>query len=175
MAPVFLVWAAAVSHAVVVNKAILYFLLPASRHIPGSTILTSFVRRKEEMEPACVDVRAYMLLWKCVFTCVWGLGWMSACGGKVVQPPPWLTSRLPSSTANSASPLLLTPAEADARFNTASMKQTQTPTVLLCVACSGCASRLVENPCLYPTIIQQIYKEKLRPTPEPLKTLLTTF
>lgn len=46
-------------------------------------------------------------------------------------------------------PLLLTPAEADARFNTASTKQTQTPTVLLYVACSGCARRLVENPCLY--------------------------
>lgn len=46
-------------------------------------------------------------------------------------------------------PPLLTPAEADAKFNTASTKQTQTPTVLLYVACSGCARRLLENPCLY--------------------------
>lgn len=86
---------------------------------------------------------------KCVLMCVWGQGWMSACGGKVVQPPPWLTSRLRSRTTNLASPLLLTPAEADARFNTASTKQTQTPSVLLYVACSGCARHLLENPCLY--------------------------
>lgn len=46
-------------------------------------------------------------------------------------------------------PPLLTPAEVNARFNTASTKQTQTPTVLLYVACSGCARPLVENPCLY--------------------------
>lgn len=46
-------------------------------------------------------------------------------------------------------PLLLTPAEASARFNTASTKQTQTPTVLLYVACSGCARHLVEDTCLY--------------------------
>lgn len=80
------------------------------------------------------------------FTCVGGPGWVSACGGKVVQP---LISRFPSRTTNPASPLLLNPAEADARFNTASMKRTQTPTVLLCVACSGFARHLVENPCLY--------------------------
>lgn len=71
------------------------------------------------------------------------------CGGKVVQPPPWLTSRLPAEPQSPLPPSLLTPAEAAARFNTASTKQTQTPTVLLYVACSGCARRLVENPCLY--------------------------
>lgn len=42
-----------------------------------------------------------------VVTCtrrVRGVGWMSACGGKVVPPPPWLTSRLPCRTTEKNPP-----------------------------------------------------------------------
>lgn len=150
--------AAVESHSILVNKAILYFLFPGWHAI----VQRWQTWKAEEVKPVslCACELIYVHLWKCVFTCymcVWGVGWMSACGEKVVQPPPWLTSRLPSRTANPACPPPpipplpnpLTPAEANARFNTASTKQTQTPTVLLYVACRGCARRSVENPCLY--------------------------
>lgn len=72
------------------------------------------------------------LLWNSVFscTCIRGVGWTAE--GRWFKPPPWLTSRLPPAEPQTpASLLLLTPKWADVRFNRASAKQTQTPTVLL--------------------------------------------
>lgn len=47
-----------------------------------------------------------------VVTCTWrvrGVGLMLACGGKVVPPPPWLTSRLPPAEPQKITPPPTTP------------------------------------------------------------------
>jgi len=55
-----------------------------------------------------IYINLYGLLCKCAFTCAFGeWGWTSACGGKVVQPPPWLTSRLPRQKPHTPPPLLI--------------------------------------------------------------------
>lgn len=126
-----------------------HLVFPAARQ-PHQLPTCSEVKRLPKKQRGRLGVYllicAYMLLWK---SCVFG-----DRGGCWPVEKRWFSHRadwLPGSPAEQQTPhpLLLTPAEADARFNTVSMKQTQTPTVPLYVACSGCARRLVENPCLY--------------------------
>lgn len=73
-----------------------------AHHLLWSTVLRSLSGEKRGDE----DVRFVRLIcsWMCFCKnvlsctlCVWSVGWMSTCGGKVVPPPPWLTSRLPPS------------------------------------------------------------------------------
>lgn len=154
-----LVCVAAESRSVPANKAILYFLLPAWHAIPLDVLHWQASDEKGGMKSVCVYNMylyvLYMLLWrKCMLTrtCVFG-EW----GGCRLVEGRWFSHRpdwLPGSPAEPQTPLsprppLLTPVEADARFNTASAKQIQTPTVLLYVARRGCARCMVENPCLY--------------------------
>ncbi len=81
-----------------------------------------------------------------MYVCVFGeWGGCQLVEGKVVQATALTDFQAPRQNRKPCFPPLLTPAEADARFNTPSTKQTQTPTVLLYVACSGCARRLVEK------------------------------
>lgn len=142
---------AAASRAVLVNKAVLCLLLPVW-HATSLKSYTEEEKKKKEKRRGGLWVCACtytfcMLLWNRVFARVWGVGW-TVEGRWFGHRPDWLPGS-PGRTANPRFPLRLTPTGAGARFNTASTKQTQTPTVPLYVACRGCARRLVENPCLY--------------------------
>ena len=110
--------------------------------------------QKEETRPVCFCSYVLSYMCFCMLTCVFGewggcLG-LRREGGSATALTDFQAPRHDRKTpAPPPPPPPLTPAEADARFNTASTKQTQTPTVPLYVARSGCARRLVENPCLY--------------------------
>lgn len=119
----------------------------------------------------------------CIHMCVWGVGvdvglWReggSATALTDFQAPPAETAYPPPPPPHPISPplSLLTPAEADARYNRASTKQTQTPTVLLSTWLAAVVQDFLgETPCLYRN---HNTVELQREAPAPLKTLLTTF
>lgn len=86
MAPVFLVCVAAASRALLVNKAVLYFLLPAWHAI----FPPRAARRKKRRRGPFVSARMCFLICAsaCSHVCLGSGVDVLACGGKVVQPPP---------------------------------------------------------------------------------------
>lgn len=125
-----------------------------------------------------------VLLQKCVvmyFVCLecgvdvdlWWEGGSATALTDFQHPPPSLgrTTNPPLTP-----PILLTPAEAIARFNIAFTKQTQTTTVLHYVACKGlCKTFGRESMFISQPSYSRSTKKRLQPTSEPLKTLLTAF